>query len=106
MNAHGRATMKAAVLVDVNRLEVRDVPRVDPAPHEVLVRVEAVGLNHLDLWVRKGVPGHVFPLPLVPGSDSAGRIDAFGPGAESLLAADGLKAGSSGSGSRCRSSTR
>ena len=90
----------------VEVLERIESPAPEPGPLEVRVRVEAVGLNHLDLWVRKGVPGHVFPLPLVPGSDSAGRIDAFGPGAESLLAADGLKAGSSGSGSRCRSSTR
>lgn len=54
MNAHGRATMKAAVLVDVNRLEVRDVPRVDPAPHEVLVRVEAVGLCGTDVHIVEG----------------------------------------------------
>ncbi|HJN74515.1 MAG TPA: zinc-binding dehydrogenase [Myxococcota bacterium] len=46
----------------------------DPAEGEVLVRVEAVGLNHLDLWVRRGVPGHRFPLPLVPGSDAAGVV--------------------------------
>jgi len=43
---------------------------------EVLVEVGAVGLNHLDLWVRRGVPGHRFPLPLIPGSDAAGvRLD-------------------------------
>jgi NADPH:quinone reductase-like Zn-dependent oxidoreductase len=59
-------------------------------PMQVLVRVEAVGLNHLDLWVRKGVPGHKFPLPLTPGCDVAGSIAAFGPGAEQALQ---LKAG-------------
>ena len=53
-----------------------------PGPMEVLVRVEAVGLNHLDIWVRKGVPGHNFPLPLTPGCDIAGTIAGFGPGAE------------------------
>lgn len=53
---------------------------------EVLVRVEAVGLNHLDLWVRKGVTGHRFPLPLTPGCDIAGVIEAFGPGAREILA--------------------
>ncbi len=61
---------------------------------EVRVRVEAVGLNHLDLWVRKGVPGHQFPLPLIPGCDVAGVIESLGPGAESALASEGLKAGS------------
>lgn len=56
-----------------------------PGPMQVLVRVDAVGLNHLDLWVRKGVPGHKFPLPLTPGCDIAGDIAAFGPGAEQAL---------------------
>lgn len=68
----------------------RDVPK--PGPMQVRVHVRAVGLNHLDLWVRKGVPGHQFPLPLVPGTDSAGVIEAFGPGAEDAL--DGVKIGS------------
>ena len=71
-----------------------DRPDPVPGPLEVKVRVEAVGLNHLDLWVRKGVPGHQFPLPLTPGSDVAGVIDAFGPGAEAVLGRDGLKVGS------------
>lgn len=58
-------------------------------PMQALVRVEAVGLNHLDLWVRKGVPGHKFPLPLTPGCDIAGTIAGFGPGAEQALASAG-----------------
>jgi len=52
------------------------------------VRVRAVGLNHLDLWVRKGVPGHTFPLPIVPGCDVAGVIDAVGPGVVGVAAGD------------------
>lgn len=61
-----------------------DVATPDPGPMQVRVRVEAVGLNHLDLWVRKGVPGHKFPLPLTPGCDVAGVVDAWGPGVEGL----------------------
>ena len=61
-----------------------DVAMPEPGPMEVRVRVEAVGLNHLDLWVRKGVAGHKFPLPLVPGCDVAGVVDAWGPGVEGL----------------------
>ena len=49
-----RTTMRAAVLVDVDRLEVRDVPVQMPAPHEVLVRVEAVGLCGTDLQIVAG----------------------------------------------------
>lgn len=44
------------------------------------VRVAAVGINHLDTWVRRGVPGHTFPLPLILGSDAAGVVDAIGAG--------------------------
>lgn len=66
-------------------LKWEETPTPTPGPMEVLVKVEAVGLNHLDLWVRKGVPGHKFPLPLTLGTDSAGTISAFGPGAEKAL---------------------
>lgn len=70
-----------------------DVPEPTPGPLEARVRVQAVGLNHLDVWVRKGVPGHRFPLPLIPGTDIAGVIESFGAGAENALARSGLKVG-------------
>jgi len=47
-----------------------------------------VGLNHLDLWVRNGVPGHEFPLPIVPGCDVAGVVDALGPGVAGVTVGD------------------
>jgi len=37
-----------------------------------------MALNHLDIWVRRGIPGVRFPLPIIPGCDGAGRIDALG----------------------------
>ena len=46
--------------------------------NEVLVRVKACALNHLDLWVRGGLPGVQFPLPHIPGSDIAGEIAQVG----------------------------
>ena len=56
-----------------------------PVGHgDVRVRVRAVALNHLDLWVRNGVPGHRFPLPLVPGSEVAGEIESVGEGVADL----------------------
>lgn len=58
--------------------EERDAP--EPGPGEVRIAVKAAGLNHLDAWVRRGVPGHRFPLPMVPGCDGAGVIDALGAG--------------------------
>lgn len=53
-------------------LRVEDRPAPVAGPGEVAVRVTHVGLNHLDVWVRRGVQGHRFPLPLVAGSDVAG----------------------------------
>lgn len=57
-----------------------------PGPGEVTVRVRACALNHLDLWLRNGVPGHRFPLPLVPGSEVAGDVVALGAGVTDLAA--------------------
>lgn len=59
-----------------------ETPR--PGPGEVRVRVAACGVNHLDVWVRRGVAGHTFPLPLIPGSDVAGVVDALGDGVDDL----------------------
>lgn len=57
-------------------LRVVDVPEPEPGPGEILVQVTHVGLNHLDVWVRRGVDSHSFNLPLIPGSDVAGiRMD-------------------------------
>ncbi|MAY79358.1 MAG: alcohol dehydrogenase [Deltaproteobacteria bacterium] len=53
-------------------LRIVDVEEPIPGPDEVLVNVTHVGLNHLDVWVRRGVDSHPFPLPLVPGSDVVG----------------------------------
>ena len=59
-------------------LRVIDLPEPSPSPGEILVHVTHVGLNHLDLWVRRGVDSHSFPLPLIPGSDIAGIRDDTG----------------------------
>lgn len=78
--------MRAVVIREhggFERLLFEDLPEPEPAPGEVRVRIGVAGLNHLDTWVRRGVPGHAFPLPLVPGCDGAGVIDAVGPGVPS-----------------------
>jgi NADPH:quinone reductase-like Zn-dependent oxidoreductase len=75
--------MKAALFYQhgpVENLEVVDVPAPTPGPGEVLVRVRAVALNHLDLWVREGLPGLKLELPHIGGSDVAGEIEALGAG--------------------------
>src|SRR6202048_3241323 len=59
-------------------LQYADVPEPEPRPNEVLVRVRACALNHLDLWVRGGLPNVPIPLPHIPGSDVAGEIAKIG----------------------------
>lgn len=53
-----------------------DVPDPKPRKDQVLVRVKACSLNHLDVWVRKGLPG--VKVPHIPGSDMAGEIVEIG----------------------------
>jgi len=59
-------------------LQFIDVPDPEPSANEVLVRVRACALNHLDLWVRGGLPNVPIPLPHIPGSDVAGEIAKIG----------------------------
>jgi NADPH:quinone reductase-like Zn-dependent oxidoreductase len=58
-----------------------------PGPGEARVAVAAVALNHLDLWVRRGLPLRI-EMPHVGGSDFAGVVEAVGLGTEGLAAGD------------------
>ncbi len=62
-------------------LEVVDLPVPVPGASEVRIRVEAVALNHLDIWVRQGLPGPPVPMPHLLGSEMAGTILEVGSGA-------------------------
>jgi len=59
-------------------LKYTDAPDPTIRPNEVLVRVKACALNHLDLWVRRGNPNIPIPLPHIPGSDVSGEIAQIG----------------------------
>ncbi len=61
-------------------LHERELPDPQPGPGEALVRVRACGINHLDLWVRAGLPGAQPVMPHILGSDVVGEIAAVGPG--------------------------
>ncbi len=70
--------MKAILIREhggVEKLELADVAEPVAGPGQALVRVRAVALNHLDIWLRRGVPGHTFPLPMIPGSEVSGVIE-------------------------------
>jgi NADPH:quinone reductase-like Zn-dependent oxidoreductase len=57
-------------------------------PQQVLMRVRACALNHLDLWLRRGLPSMQIPLPHIPGSDIAGEVAKVGEGVARVKAGD------------------
>lgn len=61
-------------------LQLVDLPPPVPRAGEVLVRVLGVSVNHLDLWVRRGMPGFPVPFPRIPGCDGTGVVEAIGAG--------------------------
>src|SRR3972149_5342557 len=62
----------------LDKLQVLDVPKPEVGDRDVLVRVRACALNHLDLWVREGLPGLKLAMPHIPGADVAGAVAAVG----------------------------
>src|SRR3954467_682647 len=73
--------MKAVVFRkhgDASVLGGADVPEPKLGARDVLVAVKAVALNHLDIWVRKGLPGLKLELPHTLGSDIAGVVEKVG----------------------------
>ncbi len=59
---------------------IDDIPAPSASPGQVVVRVHACGLNHLDIFVRRGMPGKRTPLPFISGGDIAGTVAEVGPG--------------------------
>lgn len=53
-----------------------------PGPGQALIRTLASALNHLDLWVARGVPGLKLTYPRISGSDACGEVLAVGPGVD------------------------
>jgi NADPH:quinone reductase-like Zn-dependent oxidoreductase len=59
-------------------LRYEDVPDPTPGSEDVLIRLRAASLNHLDVWVRKGLPS--VPKPRILGADGAGTVEELGAG--------------------------
>jgi NADPH:quinone reductase-like Zn-dependent oxidoreductase len=73
--------MKAIIFSEHGGPEVlryAEVPEPKIGADEVLVRVRACALNHLDLWARRGMPGITIPMPHILGSDIAGEVARVG----------------------------
>ena len=67
-------------------LRYEDVPDPEPGPGEVLIRLRTASLNHLDIWVRRGLPS--VPKPRTLGADGAGVVEALGAGVDGFAAGD------------------
>jgi NADPH:quinone reductase-like Zn-dependent oxidoreductase len=71
-------------------LQYQDIPEPEAKPFEVVVKVRATALNHLDLWLRKGIPGRPTPLPHVSGCEGAGDVLSVGPGVTEFKPGDAV----------------
>lgn len=67
-------------------LEWREVESPEPGPGEVLVSVEAAGVNYIDTYHRRGI--YPRDLPFIPGMEGAGRVEAVGPEVSDLAPGD------------------
>lgn len=65
-------------------LELDEIPTPRPGAGQVLVRVLASSINHLDLFTRAGMPGVTLPLPLILGCDGTGELAELGAGVAGL----------------------
>jgi NADPH:quinone reductase len=69
-------------------LQLVDLPIPQPGPGQVLIRVEATGVNFIEIYFRKGV--YKASLPLTPGSEAAGTVEELGPGVNGFAAGDSV----------------
>jgi NADPH:quinone reductase-like Zn-dependent oxidoreductase len=79
--------MKAVVFKEhggPEKLSYEDLPTPTIGAGEVLIRVKACALNHLDIWIRQGNPAYPIPLPHVSGSDIAGVVEQVGAQVEGV----------------------
>ncbi len=69
-------------------LELVELPIPEPGPGQVLIRIEAIGVNFIEIYFRKGQ--YKAALPLIPGSEAAGTIEELGPGVTGFATGDAV----------------
>lgn len=84
--------MMKAVLIqehgELEKLRVEEITEPKYTEDEVVVKVHSAGLNHLDIWVRKGRGKLNLPKPHIPGSDAAGIVTAAGANVTNVAVGD------------------
>ena len=88
---HAEALMKAIQIHETGGPEVlalAELPIPQPGPGQVLIRVEAVGVNFIEIYFRKGTYNAALPLTL--GSEAAGTVEELGPGVTGFAAGDAV----------------
>ncbi len=69
-------------------LGVGEIARPEPKENEVLVKLAFAGINHVDIWIRKGSPAYPVKFPHIIGADGAGTVEALGKDAEGVSVGD------------------
>ncbi len=69
-------------------LQLVELPIPAPGPGQVLIRVEAIGVNFIEIYFRKGQ--YKATLPMIPGSEAAGTVEELGPGVNGFKAGDAV----------------
>jgi len=69
-------------------LQYEDVPDPIPAAGEVVIEVRAASLNHIDVFLRRGMPGITVKMPKIAGSDAAGVVNEVGSDVTGLKKGD------------------
>ena len=67
-------------------LRLETIPDPVPGPGQVLVRLEAIGVNFIEIYQRRGL--YKVAMPFVPGEEGAGKVEAVGPGVEDVRVGD------------------
>lgn len=83
--------MNAAVIHEhggLDRIRIERVSEPEPVGDEVVLKVHSAGLNHLDIWVRKGRPGLEVAMPHILGSDASGVVMAIGSNVKDINIGD------------------
>src|ERR1700739_3542740 len=73
-------------------LQLAELPIPEPGPGQVLIRVEAVGVNFIEIYFRKGT--YKATLPMTPGSEAAGTVEKLGPGVTGFEEGDSVASAS------------